>query len=72
MKRYLGSLPLPYKLVPNEILYLYLTISDLAINSVLVRQEGMWQKLVYCISRILRDEESLYPRLEKMVYMLVI
>ncbi|GKV35447.1 hypothetical protein SLEP1_g43710 [Rubroshorea leprosula] len=57
LKSYLSSPPLLTKANDGEILYLYLGISDEAISSVLVKEEGKQQKLVYYISSVLRGAE---------------
>ena len=51
MNKYLSSLPLlsPSKL--GEELYLYLAVSQVAVNAALVREEEGFQRPVYFISR---------------------
>lgn len=71
LKKYLGSPLLLSKPVPDEVPHLYLAISNHPISSMLVKQEGTLQKLVYYISKILHDAKTGYLRLEN-VYTLVI
>ncbi|XP_022876923.1 uncharacterized protein LOC111395145 [Olea europaea var. sylvestris] len=47
LKRHLGQAPLLSKLKPGDILQLYLAISNDAINSILIREEGPNQLPVY-------------------------
>ncbi|GLT26650.1 hypothetical protein SLA2020_017010 [Shorea laevis] len=53
------------KAVDEEILYLYLSISDEAISSVLVREEGKQQRPVYYTSSVLHGAEIRYSITEK-------
>ncbi|GKV33305.1 hypothetical protein SLEP1_g41831 [Rubroshorea leprosula] len=61
----MSSPPLLTKAKDGEILYLYLGISDEAINSVLVREEAKQQKPIYYISSVLHGAELRYPIAEK-------
>ncbi|GKV26048.1 hypothetical protein SLEP1_g35410 [Rubroshorea leprosula] len=65
LKSYLSSPPLLTKAEDGEILYLYLDISNEAINSVLAREEGKQQKPVYYISSVLHGAEVRYSIVEK-------
>ncbi|XP_060184694.1 uncharacterized protein LOC132614297 [Lycium barbarum] len=49
----------------NELLYLYLAGSEIAVSGVLVREEKGTQYPVYYVSRTLGDAETRYPHLEK-------
>ncbi|GKU99462.1 hypothetical protein SLEP1_g12312 [Rubroshorea leprosula] len=60
----LPSPPLLTKADDGEILYLYLGISDEAISSMLVREEGKQQKPVYYISSVLHGAEVRYSGAE--------
>lgn len=64
----------PLLLMPNEedILQLYLSISDNAISLVLVRSEGNDQNLNFYVSKVLQDTETGYTYLEKLLYSLII
>ncbi|GKV18329.1 hypothetical protein SLEP1_g28727 [Rubroshorea leprosula] len=65
LKSYLSSPSLLTNANDGEILYLYLGISDEAISSVLVRDEGKQQKLVYYTSNVLHGAEIRYSIVEK-------
>ena len=51
LKKYLSSPPLLSPSRPGEELYLYIAISQAAVNATLVREEGGSQQPVYFISR---------------------
>ncbi|GKV48818.1 hypothetical protein SLEP1_g55610 [Rubroshorea leprosula] len=71
LKSYLSSPPLLTKANDGEILYLYLGISDEAISSVLVREEGKQQKPVYYTSSVLHGAEIRYSIAEKVALAIV-
>ncbi|XP_072088164.1 uncharacterized protein [Arachis hypogaea] len=66
-----------YKVMPfglnnaGKPLYLYLSITDHAISSVLVTEIGKQQHSVYFISKSLQNVETRYPKLEKLALALV-
>ncbi|CAA0835316.1 Unknown protein, partial [Striga hermonthica] len=72
IKETLASLPTLQKLRPEEMLFLYLGVSDSAISAVLIREERMLQSPVYYISKALHDAELRYPPMEKLAFALVI
>lgn len=47
-------------------------VSHLAISSVLIKQEGMLQKSIYYVSRVLHNTKTRYTSLEKVMYILMI
>ena len=49
-----------------------MAVSPAAVSSVLVRKEDKLQKPVYYTSRILRDAETRYSKLEKTIFALII
>jgi len=53
-------------------LYLYLTTSDEAISSVLVREENKVQMSVYHVSKVFKDIELGYKQIKKMAYEVII
>ena len=55
---------------PGEDLFMYLSISEHAINVVLMRDQGV-QQLVHYISKTLVDVETRYLPLEKLALALV-
>ncbi|XP_019225311.1 PREDICTED: uncharacterized protein LOC109206901 [Nicotiana attenuata] len=58
LKRYLSSPPLLYTTKEDEMLYLYLTVSEVAVSGMLVREEQGTQFPVYYVSRTLGDAEN--------------
>ena len=71
MKKYLSSPPLLNPSMPGEELYLYIAVSQVAVNAALVREEGGSQRPVYFISKAFRGAEERYPRMEKLAFALV-
>ncbi|CAA0837944.1 Unknown protein, partial [Striga hermonthica] len=67
-----ASPPTLQKPRPEEMLFLYLGVSDYAISAVLVREEGTLQSSVYYVSKALHDAELRYPSMEKLAFALVI
>ena len=72
LKNYLGSPPLLAKPEPGEKLFLYLVVSSTALAAVLIKEEVKMQRSVYYVSRVLRDVEIKYFKLEKLTYSLLI
>ncbi|KAK3025694.1 hypothetical protein RJ639_041699 [Escallonia herrerae] len=71
LKRYLSSPSLLTKPVTGEDLFLYLSISEVAVSTVLIREEEGKQRHVYYISKVLQDVETRYPRIDKVALALV-
>ena len=69
--RGLSSPPLlsPSKL--GEELYLYIAVSQAAINAALVREEEGTQRPVYFVSKAFRGAEERYLQMEKLAFALV-
>ena len=61
LKKYLSSPPLLSPSMPEKELYLYIAISQAAVSTALVRDEGGSQRPVYFISRAFRGAEERYP-----------
>ncbi|KAK3016860.1 hypothetical protein RJ639_005981 [Escallonia herrerae] len=61
LKRYLSSPPLLTKPITGEDLFIYLSISEVAVSTVLIREEEGKQRPVYYISKVLQDVETRYP-----------
>ncbi|KAK3039055.1 hypothetical protein RJ639_028506 [Escallonia herrerae] len=61
LKLYLSSPPLLTKPVTGEDLFLYLSISEVTVSMVLIREEEGKQIFVYYISKVLQDVETRYP-----------
>lgn len=55
----------------GEELYLYLVVSPIAINSILVKKDRRFRKPIYYINKILSDAKTRYSRLKKMTFALV-
>ncbi|KAK3038251.1 hypothetical protein RJ639_030860 [Escallonia herrerae] len=72
LKHYLSSPPLLTKPVTGEDLFLYLSISEVAVSTVLIREEEGKKRPVYYISKVLQDVEMRYPRIDKVALTLVI
>ena len=72
LKNYLGIPLLLAKPESKEELFLYLAVSPMALAAVLVREEAKMQRSIYYVSRVLRDVETRYSRLEKLIYYLLI
>ncbi|KAK3010158.1 hypothetical protein RJ639_012422 [Escallonia herrerae] len=72
LKNYLSSPPLLTKPVTGEDLFLYLSISEVAVSTVLIWEEKGKKRPVYYISKVLQDVETRYPRIDKVALALVI
>ena len=72
LKEHLGCSPLLSKPIKGEKLYLYLFVSEEAVSTALVREEGKVQWPFYYVSKRLLDAETRYPELEKLVLALVV
>ncbi|KAK3003068.1 hypothetical protein RJ639_018812 [Escallonia herrerae] len=59
------------KPVTGEDLFLYLSISEVTVSTVLIREEEGKQRPVYYISKVLQDVETRYPRIDKVALALV-
>ena len=71
LKMYLSSPPILVSPVEEELLTLYLAVSDFSTSAVLVRDKERVQHPVYYCSRALRGAEERYPRMEKLILALV-
>ncbi|KAK0603543.1 hypothetical protein LWI29_006081 [Acer saccharum] len=71
LKDYLGQTPLLSKPETGETLYMYLSVSEAATSSVLVRQEDEIQKPIYYTSKALLPAETRYSPAEKMALTLI-
>ncbi|XP_062100590.1 uncharacterized protein LOC133806515 [Humulus lupulus] len=69
--QFLIHLPLMAKPKDGETLYIYLAVSEIAVSSVLIREENGKQQPVYYISKTLLDAETRYNQLEKLALALV-
>ena len=64
--------PLLSPLVMGEKLYLYLVVSNRAVSSASIREEGNVQKPVYYTSQAFQGAEASYLRMEKIVFALLV
>ena len=71
LKTYLSSPPILVSPIEGELLTLYLAVSDFLTSAVLVRDKERVQHPVYYCSRALRRAEERYPRMEKLILVLV-
>ncbi|KAK3025595.1 hypothetical protein RJ639_042634 [Escallonia herrerae] len=65
LKRYLSFLSLLTKPVTGEDLFLYLSIIEVAVRKVLIREEEPKQRPIYYVIKVLQDVEMRYPRIDK-------
>ncbi|KAL0385128.1 UNVERIFIED_CONTAM: Polyprotein P3 [Sesamum radiatum] len=72
LKSYLVTPPLLANPKQGETLFLYLAISEEAVNTVLVRESEKVQNPVYYVSKILQGAEKRYTQIEKLALALVI
>ncbi|KAK3041331.1 hypothetical protein RJ639_002312 [Escallonia herrerae] len=71
IKIYLGSYPLLSKPIPEEDLFLYLSVTEVVVSTVLVREEDGVQKLIYYVCKVLQDVETRYPKIDKIALVLI-
>ncbi|XP_073270718.1 uncharacterized protein [Primulina huaijiensis] len=71
LKNYLAELPILAKPAPGEQLYVYLSATETAVSSVLIRQRGTEQSPVYYTSHALKGAELRYTVVEKLALALV-
>ena len=64
--------PLLSPSVMGEKLFLYLAVSNTAISSALIKEEGNVQKPVYYTSKAFQGVEASYPRMEKIAFTLLV
>ncbi|XP_074577531.1 uncharacterized protein LOC141833939 [Curcuma longa] len=72
LKAYLTQLPRLAKALPGEPLLMYLSTTEAAVSSVLVKEEEQGQQPVYFFSRLLKDAETRYTSLEKLAWTVVL
>ncbi|KAK3030337.1 hypothetical protein RJ639_038970 [Escallonia herrerae] len=72
LKTYLSSPPLLSKPFPGEDLFLYLSVTKVAVSAVLVREEDGVQKPIYYVSKVLQDIETRYPKIDRISLTLII
>ncbi|XP_073041770.1 uncharacterized protein [Primulina eburnea] len=72
LKNHLAGLPVLEKPGPGEKLWVYLSATEHAVSSVLIREEGTEQRPVYYVSHALKGPEIRYTEVEKVALALVI
>ncbi|KAK3000301.1 hypothetical protein RJ639_020950 [Escallonia herrerae] len=72
LKMYLSSPPLLWNPLCGEDLFLYLSVTEVAVSDVLVREEDGVQKPIYYVSKVLQDVEIRYPKIDKIALALII
>ncbi|XP_073014631.1 uncharacterized protein [Primulina eburnea] len=71
LKKHLANLPILAKPEPGEKLWVYLSATEFAVSSVLIKEEGTDQKPIYYVSHALRGAEVKYSEMEKISLTLV-
>ena len=66
-KNYLSTTQVLYALEDEEDLFLYLSVSEVAVSAILVWEEERKQRPVFYTRKMLLDAETRYRDLEKMV-----
>ncbi|KAK2996935.1 hypothetical protein RJ639_026503 [Escallonia herrerae] len=72
MKTHLSSPPLLSKPFPGEDLLIYLSVTEVSVSTVLIREEDGVQKPIYYVSKVLQDVETRYPKIYKIALALII
>ena len=72
LKRYLSNPPLLSPSKEGENLYLYLAVSATVMSATLVRKEDRKQLLIYYVRQAFQGAEAKYPRIEKIVFALIV
>ena len=72
LKRYLSNSPFQSPSKEGESLQLYLAVSAMAVSAALIREEGKKQLPVYYVNQAFQGVESGYPRIEKIVFALIV
>nr|XP_025685323.1 uncharacterized protein LOC112786123 [Arachis hypogaea] len=71
LKQHLTTPPILQRPETGKPLYLYLSVSNHAVSSVLVTETGRKQSPVYFISRVLQPTETRYPKIEQLAVALI-
>ena len=72
LETYLTTPPLLSKPLHDEVLLLYLAVSEHAVSAVLVREEGTKQLPIYYVSKALLDAKTHFSHLERLALALMI
>ncbi|XP_075500066.1 uncharacterized protein LOC142538637 [Primulina tabacum] len=71
LKIHLAELPVLVKPEPGEKLFVYLSTTEYAVSSVMIKEEGSDQKPVYYVSHALKRPELRYSGVEKIALALI-
>ncbi|CAL8085979.1 unnamed protein product [Prunus armeniaca] len=71
LKNYMSKAPLLSKPLPGEVLLLYLSVSNTAVSSVLIRKPKKAELPIFYVSKALQSAELRYPPLEQLALALV-
>ncbi|KAM1225324.1 hypothetical protein ACFX2G_045053 [Malus domestica] len=71
LKDYMNKAPLLSKPEVGVTLIIYMSVSALAVSSILIRKDGNVERLVYYASKALQDAETRYSNIEKLALALV-
>ncbi|KAK3014243.1 hypothetical protein RJ639_009217 [Escallonia herrerae] len=72
LKTHLSSPPLLSKPFPGEDLLIYLSVTEVAVSTVLIREEDGVQKPIDYVSKVLQDVETRYPKIDKIALAVII
>ena len=72
LKHYLSNPPFLSPSKQGESLYLYLAVSETAVSAALIKEEDKKQLPVYYVSQAFQGAEFSYPRIEKIVFALIV
>ncbi|XP_073138783.1 uncharacterized protein [Henckelia pumila] len=72
LKEHLANLPILVKPEPGERLWVYISTTESAVSTVLIKEEGGDQKPVYYVSHALKGPEIRYSEMEKMALTLIL
>ncbi|KAK3015437.1 hypothetical protein RJ639_007769 [Escallonia herrerae] len=61
-----------FETTPGKDLFLYLSVIEVAVSTVLVREEDGVQKPIYYLSKVLQDVETRYPKIDRIALALII
>ncbi|CAL8084641.1 unnamed protein product [Prunus armeniaca] len=72
LKNYMSKTPLLSKPLPGEVLFLYLSVSSIAVSTILIRKPEKAELLIFYVSKALQSAELRYPSLEQLALALVV
>ncbi|KAI5328087.1 hypothetical protein L3X38_027483 [Prunus dulcis] len=72
LKNYRSRAPLLSKPFPEEVLFIYLSVSSTVVSSVLIRKPEKAELPIFYVSKALQSAELWYPPLEQLALALVI